>query len=437
MRQQRRTLFEKARKLLHKFKGDAYLFGAGVLPRVGEVVTALGRRPEPVGGKRPTLVRSTFPGSDDFVQIIRDSLADAGVMLAGEIRGAGPNAPRQDLFRITDELRALDPDVIISFGGGSTIDATKAAEVLRTLGGEIDDYFGTGLVAQALAKSGKSLTPHVAIQTAASSGAHLTKYSNITDISTGQKKLIVDEAIVPARAIFDYRVTYGAPPALTADGALDGIAHSLEVLYGAVGKPHYAKVADVAATGIGLVVNYLPRAIENPQDKEAREALCLATDLGGYAIMLGGTNGGHLTSFSLVDILSHGRACAIMNPYYTVFFAPAIQEPLKLIGKVYREAGLTTADVESLSGRELGVAVAEAMFELARRIGFPTRLSEVEGFTQQHIERALTAAKNPQLKMKLENMPVPLTAEMVDEYMGPVLEAARDGDLALIENVAT
>ncbi|HID61309.1 MAG TPA: iron-containing alcohol dehydrogenase, partial [Anaerolineae bacterium] len=267
--------------------------------------------------------------------------------------------------------------------------------------------------------------------------AHLTKYSNITDLSTGQKKLIVDEAIVPARPVFDYEVTYGAPPALTADGAMDGISHCLEVLYGAVGKSYYDKVAEVAATGIGLAVNYLPRAMENPQDTEAREALCLATDLGGYAIMLGGTNGGHLTSFSLVDILSHGRACAIMNPYYTVFFAPAIQEPLKLVARIYQDAGLATADIESLNGRELGVAVAEAMLEFARRIGFPTRLSEVEGFTQEHIERALTAAKNPQLKMKLENMPVPLTAEMVDEYMGPVLEAARDGNLAIIKNVAS
>jgi len=425
--------FDKARTLLRDFKGDAYLFGAGVLSHVGEVVAEV--------GKRPVLVHDTFPGSDDFVQTIRDSLAEAGVALTGEIRGARPNAPRGDLFRIADELKALDPDVIISFGGGSTIDATKAAEVLRTLGGEIDDYFGTGLVTKSLAEaaplteSGKLLTPHVAIQTAASSGAHLTKYSNITDVSTGQKKLIVDEAIIPARAVFDYAVTYGAPPALTADGALDGIAHSLEVLYGAAGKPHYAKIADVAAASIGLVVNYLPRVMENPQDKEAREAICLATDLGGYAIMLGGTNGGHLTSFSLVDILSHGRACAIMNPYYTVFFAPAIQEPLKLVGNIYREAGLTMTNIESMSSRELGVAVAEAMFELARRIGFPTRLSEVEGFSQEHIERALTAAKNPQLKMKLENMPAPLTAEMVDEYMGPVLEAARDGDLTLIKNV--
>jgi len=419
--------FSKARALLREFKGTAYISGPGVLPLVGAVVALQGRR--------GALVRDVFPGSGEFVDTIRSSVQTAGVELVAEIDGAGPNAPREDLFRIADELRAFDPEVIVSFGGGSTIDATKAGEVLRTLGGGIDDYFGTGLVTRALAESGKTLTPHVAIQTAASSGAHLTKYSNITDVSTGQKKLIVDEAIVPARPVFDYEVTYDAPPALTADGALDGIAHSLEVLYGAVGKPTYDKVREVAGTGIRLVVEYLPRVMENPRDAKGREALCLATDLGGYSIMIGGTNGGHLTSFSLVDVLSHGRACAMMNPYYTVFFAPAIEDPLRLIGGIYKDAGLTTADVESLSGRELGVAVAEAMLAFSRRIGFPTRLSEVAGFTEEHIERALAAAKTPQLKMKLENMPVPLTAEMVDEYMGPVLAAARDGDLSRIKNV--
>jgi alcohol dehydrogenase len=62
-------------------------------------------------------------------------------------------------------------------------------------------------------------------------------------------------------------------------------------------------------------------------------------------------------------------------------------------------------------------------------------LEEIDGFRDEHIERALAAAKNPQLKMKLQNMPVPLTAEMVDEYMQPVLKAATNGDIFLIKNV--
>jgi alcohol dehydrogenase len=421
------TDFGNARALLRDFKGDSYIHGLGVLPQVGAAAAALGQRAAFVGCQ--------FPGCQCHMDTIRDSLARAGVTLAGEMDGAAPNAPREDVARITAELARLNPNVIVSFGGGSTIDAVKAAEGLRTLGGTIEDYFGTGLVTQAMQRAGKSLTPHVAIQTAASSAAHLTKYSNITDVQTGQKKLIVDMAVVPQRPVFDYEVTFGAPASLTADGALDGISHSLEVLYSAVGKPDYDRAAAVARESISLVVNHLPRVLADPQDAVGREALGLATDLGGYAIMIGGTNGAHLTSFSLVDVLSHGRACGMLNPYWTVFFAPAIQQPLHMVGRIYRDAGYTAADVDRLSGRDLGLAVAEAMIAFEQGAGFPTRLADVPGFDDKHIARALAAAKNPQLKSKLENMPVAMTADMVDATMGPVLEAAKTGDLSLIRNV--
>jgi alcohol dehydrogenase len=209
----------------------------------------------------------------------------------------------------------------------------------------------------------------------------------------------------------------------------------LEALYGAVGHAYYDKVAEVARVGIGLVVEYVEWALEDPSDSEARSALGYATDLGGYAIMLGSTNAAHFTSFSLVDIVSHGRACGIMNPYYTVFFAPAVEEPLRIVGKVFQDARLTDANIEALSGRKLGEAVAGAMMALSRRVGFPTTLAEVDGFSAEHIQRILKAAKDPQLRMKLETMPVPVTAEMVDEYFGSVLAAAQAGDLSLIKNV--
>lgn len=420
-------LLRIARDLLREFKGSSYRFGNQVLPEVGGMVAS--------AGKRAALIRSGFAGIESHLDAIRGSLAGAGVALAAEIRGAAPNAPREDLLRIAGELQRVDPDVLVSCGGGSTIDVTKAAEVLRSLGGGIDDYFGTGLVTQRLQATGRKLTPHIAIQTAASSAAHLTKYSNITDLKTGQKKLIVDEAIVPAYAVFDYAVTHHAPPALTADGAMDGLAHILEVFYGAVHKPYYGQISRIAEVGITLIITHLPKVKANPQDTTAREALCLATDLGGYAIMLGGTNGGHLTSFSLVDIVTHGRACALMNPYYTVFFAPAVEGPLRAVGRILKNAGYTSQNLAPLYGRELGLAVASGMLAFARTIGFPTTLAEVPGFTRGHIDRALTAAKNPQLKMKLENMPVPLTAERIDDTMGPILEAAATGDVTLIKNV--
>ena len=84
---------------------------------------------------------------------------------------------------------------------------------------------------------------------------------------------------------------------------------------------------------------------------------------------------------------------------------------------------------------DLGLAVAEGMVNLSRDIGFPVSLSQVAGFTEAHVERCLSAARDPRLEMKLRNMPVPLSAETVDEYMGPVLEAAATGDFGLIRNM--
>lgn len=415
---------KKARELLKRFKGSSYTYGEDALTCIGEDAASLGRR--------AVLVHSGFSGSRAYIQTIESSLEEGSVELIGLIPGGRPNAPLEDLARVTDALIRADPDVIITFGGGSNIDLVKAAGVMRTLGGSIEDYFGVGKVTEALEASGKVLIPHLAVQTAAGSAAHLTKYSNITDLESGQKKLIVDEAIVPNRAYFDYGVTRGAPAALTMDGGLDGIAHALEVVYGAVGKESYPLCLEIAKTAIGLVIEYLPRAVNDPLDYDAREALGLATDLGGYAIMVGGTNGGHLTSFSLVDLLSHGRACALMNPYYTVFFAPAIEECLREIGRLYGEYHYSQADFDGLNGTDLGKTVARAMFALSEEIGFPLTLNDVEGYDRRYISRALEAAKNPQLRMKLANMPVPLEPDGIDEYMGSVLRAAESGDLSLI-----
>ena len=424
-------LISQASSLLKEFKGCRYTFGSGVLPQAaGRATVELGRRALLIG----PFDQKWF---EPVQETIRSSLIDAGVEVVGRVRSAGPNAPFVDVYRIHSHIMHKRPEVIVVADGGSGIDAAKAAAMLASLGDiqpEIDPFFGVGEVTKTCQQSGRTILPVVAIMMAASSGAHLTKYSNITDPVAGQKKLIVDEAIIPPRAVFDYDVTMTQPMGLTLDGGLDGIAHCLEVYFGASVQTQ-AMTRRIAEIGIDLIIGGLLEVKRDPQSKPARTMLGLGTDLGGYAIMVGGTSGAHLNSFSLIDVLSHGRACALMNPYYTVFFAPAIETQLRVVAGIYKKHGFSDVDPETLSGRELGLAVAEAMIQFSRFLEFPTRLADVPGIQPNHIERCLTAAKNPQLDMKLRNMPVPLNAELVDPFMRPILEAAWTGELEGIKNM--
>ena len=431
---------ERTKKILKDWKGDSYTFGENVLE-------AAGKYAKKYGTKAALIVTELGqPWIEEPLEKIKASLKANGVVF-DVINGARPNAPREDVYRISLQVARSKADVIVAFGGGSTIDAGKAAAVLNTysssevmeiLGAGVGDadsiepYFGTGTVTKMKEKTGRVVMPVVAVQTAASSGAHLTKYSNITDPVTGQKKLIIDEAIVPPSSVFDFKMTLDAPAGLTVDGGLDGIAHAWEVFMGATPQT-YDKVKEVAELCIKLIVNGLQRTKKDKRDIEGRIALGLGTDLGGYSIMLGGTSGPHLGSFSLIDVLSHGRACALLNPYYTVLFAPVVQNQLKVAGAIFKDAGYIKEDISKLSGRDLGLAVAKGMIAFSKDLNFPITLQEA-GATREHIDRMLTAAKNPQLKSKLQNMPTPMDAEKgdVDLVMKPVLDAAFSGDLGLI-----
>jgi alcohol dehydrogenase len=433
-----------ARRMLMEWKGESYTFGFDVLEKTGEYAGKF--------GKRALLIVAELgePWVSGFLQAVKDSLRAKGVE-SETIAGSRPNAPREDLYRLALHIARFRPDVIVALGGGSTIDAAKAANVLATFSPEevqtilqapaaladaIDPYFGVGIVSKVKSRSGKNLIPLVAAQTASSSGAHLTKYSNITDLVTGQKKLIVDEAVVPSAAVFDYGLTLSAPTGLTLDGGLDGIAHAWEVFMGATGQAYFDRMKEIATACLGLIVQGLARVKTDPRDRQARNFLGLGTDLGGYSIMIGGTSGPHLGSFSLIDVLSHGRACAILNPYYTVLFAPKVQEQLGIFAEILREGGFIKAKAEGKKGRALAVLVAKGMIQFARTLGFPATLEEA-GVTKAHVKRMIQAAKDPQLKMKLQNMPTPMEAERgdVDRLMRPTLEAAFSGNLDLIPEV--
>jgi alcohol dehydrogenase class IV len=425
------SAIQRAEQLLKKIHRNKYIFGVDVISEIGTLV-------KPFKGRVAIIASGVGTWGADIHNTVKKSLHKSGVELSGDIiKGAAPNSPFDDVFRIVNELKLQKPDVILSVGGGSVIDANKAVIAYLALGDKmpnIYDYFGIGKVKNALRRENRTLLPHIAVMLASASGAHLTRYSNITDMEKNQKLLLIDDVLTPKKALFDYRYTTSMSKDFTMDGAFDGVSHCLEVYMGA-NESIIEKVEEICLLGIQLGVNNVQKAVENPTDIDARKALGLSTDLGGTAIMIGGTNGAHLNSFSMVDLLPHGRLCALMNPYYVVFFSPAIEDKLRKVGRIYKNAGYLTDELNTLSGRELGVAVATAMQKLSKTIGFPTTLNQISGFNESYIKRCLTAAKSPSLESKLQNMPVQLSADTVDSYMGPILNAAVNGDFSLIKNI--
>jgi len=108
---------------------------------------------------------------------------------------------------------------------------------------------------------------------------------------------------------------------------------------------------------------------------------------------------------------------------------------LKKVAKIYQNANYIEEDTEKLNGRKLAEAVAQGMIKLSKSIEFPITLKEI-GATDEHIEKMINAAKDPQLKMKLQNMPIRMdSAGAVDKLMRPTLEAAFFGDISLIPNL--
>lgn len=413
--------FHRAEELLREFKGDDYAFGSNALEMLREYPSEL--------GTRAVIISGVTAKKTGLLNRIIEELGRAGTRVTAVIDGARPNTPKEDVYRIAYQLLKISWDFVLAVGGGSCLDGAKAAMILASRGGVLEDYFGVGKVSQ----SSRERIQLLAVQTASGSASHLTKYSNVTDTLSFQKKLIVDDAIIPPMSIFQYDVTITSPIELTKDGALDGFSHCWEVWMGAMRNGSYERISEVAYLGIKLIVENLPRVLENPGDPRARYALGLGTDLGGYSIMIGGTNAGHLGSFSLVDVLPHGRACAILNPYYTVLFGPAIQDQLRRVAVIFKEMGYLKWNAESLEGRSLAEAVAMAMITFERKIGFPTTLKEA-GATEKHIEKMVAAAKDPELRMKLQNMPVPIDPDAgdVERLIEPTLYAAYTGNLSFI-----
>jgi alcohol dehydrogenase class IV len=349
------------------------------------------------------------------LQKIQDSLNSGGVVF-GLLYGVEPDPSSETVERIAAEINK-GYGILIPLGGGSTIDATKAANALAVLGGSVDDYIGDDKVTGKLKSSGKELLPVIAIPTTSGTGAEVTRFSVIT--MAGQKKPIRDWATMAKQAYIDPELTYSCPGKLTAAVGLDTLAHNLEGYLNNTDEDADPGANDRALFGLDLVFKYLPRAVRDCDDKEAREKLALASVLGGTVINYKPTSLPHGLSFFFKEQLAHGDAVSIILPYAWAFYLPSVQE------KSVKVARLMGIEVEGREAREVGVEAVRKLIDFIRDLGHPVALKQVEGVDQDQINHAAdSVAGDP---MRLSSSPRKIEPEEAIEVFRAIMDGAFEG----------
>ena len=399
----------EAEKILEAWKATKITFGEGTIEKVGDIVKRYSGRVLVIVGQG-ALKRS------GTLESITGLLGKHSIQ-SQVCGGVEPNPSKETVYRITYHLLAKGFTSLLAVGGGSVMDAAKAAGILATAKeGDLDDYFGVGNVSKRI----KRILPLVVVPTTSGTGSDLTKFSVITDTTIHVKKLTIDAAIVPMEAIVDPELTYSCNDHVTRVTGLDALTHLVEGYFNNVDEGIDSECNHRALVGLELLFHALPRVLENPKDKEARRMMALASTLGGSVLFFKQAGLPHLNSFSWSQAMDHGEAVAVMLPYYSAYYAPDVSEKIK---HVAQRMGIRES-------KDMTRAFVEGLFDFYRKIHFPTTLKEYKGFSKALIEKAINDAS--QNRMKLEASPRPVSPEKSAEVLRTIIEGAYEGSIEKI-----
>ncbi len=200
----------------------------------------------------------------------------------------------------------FEPQLIIGFGGGSSMDTAKGCNFVYTNGGRMQDYWGIG-------KADKKMLPLIAIPTTAGTGSECQSFALIADPETHRKMACGDTKAAPAIAIMDPVLTLTQPFLVAAATGVDAIAHSLE---SAVTKKRNPQSAQYSREAFKRVINALPQIFKDPDNLDARREMQIGAAYAGVAIensMLGAAHAAANPLTARMGI-THGIAVGMMLP---------------------------------------------------------------------------------------------------------------------------
>ncbi|MGT2800319.1 iron-containing alcohol dehydrogenase [Streptococcus marmotae] len=332
------------------------LIGRGCVQEVGSYVKELGYQ-------KALLVTDNFIRSSDILEKVTKPLDEAAIeyVIFSDV------APNPTCKNVEDGLQALKEngcDFIISVGGGSPQDAASCISIMATNGGKPQDYEG-------LHKSEKKGLPVVAVNTTAGTSAEITINYVITDEERKVKMVMVDKNSLALISVNDPELMLSKPAALTAATGMDALTHAVEAL---VTPGAYGVTKKLSIGAIELIKEYLPRAVENGHDIEARESMVHAIFLGGMAFNNAGLGYVHSMAHQLGAVynLPHGVCCAMLLPVVERENAKRVPAAFRDVAKAF---GLHT---EGKTDQECADYAISEIEKLSETVGIPKKLTELD-----------------------------------------------------------
>jgi alcohol dehydrogenase class IV len=261
-----------------------------------------------------------------------------------------------DLEAALAAARAAQPDVIVGFGGGSTMDVAKLVAAMHGTNQTIHEVAGLERV------RGRA-TPLVQVPTTAGTGSEAGNRALITDPAARTKLVPNSNHLVADLAVVDPDLTLTVPPKVSAATGVDALAHCAE---GYTNRLSHPFIDLYALEGIRLIGRYLGRVIADGSDREARAGMALGALYGGYSLGPVNTHAVHALAYPLGVRyhIAHGASNALIFPHVLAFNAPALPERTATIVEAL---GLKVPPEQD--------AVFEAAYAYCQRLGIEMRMS--------------------------------------------------------------
>lgn len=286
------------------------VYGFGAIAKAGEELTRL-------KCKRAFIVTDPGIASLGLLDPLKAALSQSGVEFdVFDKAELEPSAT--SIQNCADAAKAFKADCVIGFGGGSPLDTAKAALVLLTNDGGIENYFGMHMVKN-------PCLPAMYIPTAAGTGSEVTSISVLTNPATGAKIGVVSDYMYASIVLLDPDLTIGLPPHVTAMTGVDAFVHAMESFVGLAATPF---TDAFNAQAMKLIAGNIRKAYANGANKEARAAMLYAATLAGMGFSQ--TQNGIIhavgTNLPAACKVPHGLAMAALAPMGMTFNCIAAPE---------------------------------------------------------------------------------------------------------------